>query len=523
MTVTAAPSVNNHVGNGVTTVFAYGFKILQAADLKVTVNGVIVTNYTVSGVRDPAGGSITFTPAPANGAAIRIARNMAIARGTDYQFNGALPADTLNDDQDSPVMMIQQVDEKVGRSLRAPDTDLPLNDLPAATSRANLLLGFDANGQPQAVSSVAGTATQLALDLANDTNVVLGDALIGVRRSDNLAQTLHAMVEAYTFLRGNQTPVTGTSGRVDLLRETNAVDPLASSAAIWPGGPVFAHAGFSKSFDNSEVVTGGNTPFVTLWSKAVNNGSNADVVAGLFETNVQQNNRTGFGANIIARSASGLTGHKLVGLEIDLQPAAGAPPTIAGGLYINAFTTAIPGPAIYIESIFGGEWGTGINIGKLSNTGSGLSPATGNPVMGTLVDTGTAQYQIAAVKFSNTHRVRFNGTATTHAEIFNDSGNFWRFKLGAGPLVLRDSADSISLASFNNQSSECVLNLETANAELRVAGTKVVTKRETGWTAMTGSSDKSTAYATGSVTLAQLAGRVMALQAALTTHGLIGT
>lgn len=57
---------------------------------------------------------------------------------------------------------------------------------------------------------------------------------------------------------------------------------------------------------------------------------------------------------------------------------------------------------------------------------------------------------------------------------------------------------------------------------IKINGTQVVEARDTGWSAMTGSSDKSTAFATGSVTLAQLAGRVMALQAALTAHGLIG-
>lgn len=59
--------------------------------------------------------------------------------------------------------------------------------------------------------------------------------------------------------------------------------------------------------------------------------------------------------------------------------------------------------------------------------------------------------------------------------------------------------------------------------EYRVANTKVVGARDTGWVAMTGTPDESTAYATSTVTLPQLAGRVMALQAALTTHGLIGT
>jgi hypothetical protein len=57
----------------------------------------------------------------------------------------------------------------------------------------------------------------------------------------------------------------------------------------------------------------------------------------------------------------------------------------------------------------------------------------------------------------------------------------------------------------------------------KVGSNQVVGARNTGWTAMAGSTDKATAYNTGTVTLAQLAGRVAALQAALTTHGLIGT
>jgi len=55
-----------------------------------------------------------------------------------------------------------------------------------------------------------------------------------------------------------------------------------------------------------------------------------------------------------------------------------------------------------------------------------------------------------------------------------------------------------------------------------VSGTKVVGARDTGWSAMTGTANEATVYDTATVTLAQLAGRVMALQAALTTHGLIG-
>lgn len=56
----------------------------------------------------------------------------------------------------------------------------------------------------------------------------------------------------------------------------------------------------------------------------------------------------------------------------------------------------------------------------------------------------------------------------------------------------------------------------------RVGANQVVGARNTGWTAMTGTPDESTAYATSTITLAELAGRVMAIQTALTLHGLLG-
>lgn len=55
-----------------------------------------------------------------------------------------------------------------------------------------------------------------------------------------------------------------------------------------------------------------------------------------------------------------------------------------------------------------------------------------------------------------------------------------------------------------------------------IGGNQVLGSRDTGWTAMTGTADKATAFATSTVTLAQLAGRVMALQTALTAHGIVG-
>ena len=178
MTVTAASTRNQYVGNGVTVNFAYGFKILQASDLRVTVNGVVVSNYSVSGVRSPTGGTVTFTVAPAAGASILIRRAMAYLRGTDYQFTGDLPADTLNDDQDSPVMMIQQLADQVARAIVAPDTDAaPQLTLPEAALRANRVLAFDSSGNAIVLVGVDGKPLSVEIERSS-----------GHRRLDDAAQ-----------------------------------------------------------------------------------------------------------------------------------------------------------------------------------------------------------------------------------------------------------------------------------------------------------------------------------------------
>jgi hypothetical protein len=65
------------------------------------------------------------------------------------------------------------------------------------------------------------------------------------------------------------------------------------------------------------------------------------------------------------------------------------------------------------------------------------------------------------------------------------------------------------------------VNLSTGN-EYRINNTKVVGARVTGWTAATGTATR-TAFATSTVTTAQLAERVKALIDDLISHGLIGT
>jgi len=112
MTVPVYTGPNTSIANGVTTTFPYGFKILAASDLLVAVNGLprtLGTHYTVTGVGNPEGGNVEFLLPPAANAKVSRQRAMPYVRQTNYQNLGDLLASTLNDDQDAPVMMIQQL------------------------------------------------------------------------------------------------------------------------------------------------------------------------------------------------------------------------------------------------------------------------------------------------------------------------------------------------------------------------------------------------------------------------------
>lgn len=61
-----------------------------------------------------------------------------------------------------------------------------------------------------------------------------------------------------------------------------------------------------------------------------------------------------------------------------------------------------------------------------------------------------------------------------------------------------------------------------ASGRYKLNGTQVVGPQITGYAAMTGTPNKASVYDTATVTLPQLAGRMMQLQADLTTHGLVG-
>jgi len=147
------------------TAFTYNFPIFQDSDLKVYVGSTLqtlTTNYTVSGAGTSSGGTVTFTSGRSAGDIVTIYRDMPVQRTTDYQANGDLLAENLNDDLDKLTMMVQQNEYNLGLTLRADQFDETTNlTIPNKATRANSYLKFDTNGAPVTVTDdqlVAGLA-----------------------------------------------------------------------------------------------------------------------------------------------------------------------------------------------------------------------------------------------------------------------------------------------------------------------------------------------------------------------------
>lgn len=178
-------------GNGVTTVYPFLFLTLLKTDLSVYVDDVLKTvdaDYTVSGLGVITGGSITFLVAPANATVVSIVRTMTRTRSTDYQTLGDFATTTVNPDFDRPILIEQDIDVQLGRSIRTPSSEVAtLMTLPTKALRAGKYIAMDSNGQP--VASVGtGNDTALRTDLASGVaGLVKSTAVTYIRTAAEIA------------------------------------------------------------------------------------------------------------------------------------------------------------------------------------------------------------------------------------------------------------------------------------------------------------------------------------------------
>jgi hypothetical protein len=184
--------------------------------------------------------------------------------------------------------------------------------------------------------------------------------------------------------------------------------PLKNEAGIWPGTFTYWSWGLSKEFNASNTQDSGNSNFSALGSSGPNtplflwanaNGAHGAVVANMTVCVARTATDVCFGGNDVARNAGpGSSGAKLVGREIDVEPAAG---TTTGpgsaGLVANIFgdsTSYVP--AFLIGGVGGGSWSDGIVLDEVR--GAGLTAQSGSSAMNWLVYGPNGTYNQAAIR-----------------------------------------------------------------------------------------------------------------------------
>ena len=311
-------------------------------------------------------------------------------------------------------------------------------------------------------------------------------------------------VAPFVAKSGRATAIAGSKAKIDILHD-DTTSPLENEAGIWPGGPVFIKHGLNNVFTASDG-SGAGAPSATAFVRAENNGSLGDICAGIFVAVATQSTGAVYGLNVIARNTATDGGaSKMVGVEIDWEDAdASAESSNSGALFINSFSSACP-VGLLFGGVSGGSFTNGIGfIANISGSAIYASTAT----LGSLTNTGSATYSVAAHVISNGHKIRFGGTAAAHGFQYMDGANNLRLVMGSAGFSVRNNGDTATMIAVTESGSDAIVNLGTAAAQLQVNGTKVVGPRQTGTAA--NASDLATA-----ITL------VNDLKAKLVAHGLI--
>lgn len=220
MTLASTTNRLSYTGNGSTKTYSYTFKIFDETDLNIfilntTTNAetelTLNTDYTVSGVGSSSGGSITLVDADQvwldgsgyllAGYKLTIRRVVGLTQETDIRNQGAYYPEIHEDQFDKMVMMSQQQQDDLDRSMKLPNSiagSLFNTELPAGMVGTNgVVLMTNATGDGFEVGPTADNITAAqGYSVAAATAKGLAEAAqVAAETAQGLAETAQAAAE----------------------------------------------------------------------------------------------------------------------------------------------------------------------------------------------------------------------------------------------------------------------------------------------------------------------------------------
>lgn len=267
-----------YAGNGVTTLFAVGFACFAAADLNVVrtdasgadVTLVLNTDYSVSLNADQInspGGTITMVVAPPTGYQLTILRNVAATQGTQLPNQGGWYPQVVEKALDKLTMLVQQLSEKVSRSVQVgvtatdPSTLVAsINNAAATSVAAAAAAGSSATVAAAAATSAGSSATAAAASAASlSFPAFAGNALKAIRA--NAAATAWEFFDAIAKTGGAMTGPLDQAKAADIpaAPTINLTTATGNFGHITGSGQTITAITIPVGAERTEIFDGANT------------------------------------------------------------------------------------------------------------------------------------------------------------------------------------------------------------------------------------------------------------------------
>ena len=222
-----ATTQNTYTGNGSTTAYSFTFPYLNTTDIKVTLDAVATTAYTLSNAT-----TIAFTSAPGSGVAIRIFRQTdADALNATFYPGSAIRSSDLNNNFTQNLYVTQESDADAASATATANTAKTTADTALANSAAAVTTANAAS----TTATTANTNASAAVVTANAASATATTASTNATAAVNTANAASAAVSnAVLFtLVANVAAIPGSPSNNDYVEIANSTgiesfSPLSS-------------------------------------------------------------------------------------------------------------------------------------------------------------------------------------------------------------------------------------------------------------------------------------------------------
>jgi hypothetical protein len=439
-----ANSFVRYTGNGATTTYAIPFSYRSVDDLSATVNGAVVTTYTLDG----AGTNLTFSVAPVNNAAIEIRRTTSQnTKLVDYVSGSVLTENDLDTDSDQAFYMSQEAIDKAGDVISLDNADFnwdvqnkrlknvaaPVADTDAVNKAIyiykfpNITTVAGIAADVTTVAGISGNVTTVATNDANITTVATNIASVNTVATDiaKVIAVADDLAEAVSEVETVANDLNEATSEIEVVANSiTNVDTVGTNIAN-----VNTVAGISGNVTTVAGISSDVTGVAGISTAVTNVNSNS--------TNINAVNANSANINTVAGINADVT--TVSGISADVTSVAGVSANVTTVAGISADVTAVAGDATDIGTVATDLAGSN-NVGTVAG-----SIANVNLVGGSIANVNTVGSNIGTVnEFGERYRV--SGTAPSTSL---DLGDLY-FDTAANTMKVYSSGGWINAGSSVN-------------------------------------------------------------------------